>query len=1238
MKRLILTITVLSSFILLITIYKTSDKAQGITVVEIKGNQEPSKKLSKYDRTDLAIQQEFNKTKNPSTGKVEREKLLLAYKLAQKTQNNKATIPNTNWVERGPNNVGGRTRTILYDANDGTGKTVFAAGVAGGLWKTTDITAISPNWTAVNDFFDNLAIITIAQDPSTPQTMYFGTGEGFFNSDAIRGDGIWKSTDGGATWTQLGSTTGNAFDYVQKIVITSTGTVIAATKSIFSNVGGIQRSTDGGTSWTEVETGATALDWAADIEIAANGDLFSSFGIGFTDGIYKSTNDGLTWTRVFTAAAGEQRIELATAPNDANYIYGLVEGAGNAISRVIGSTNGGGAWSTLTAPSWSDQCSAGTADFTRGQAFYDLAIAVDPNDKLHVIIGGVDLLKTTNGGTSWTQITEWANCSGLADIHADQHNLTFKPGSSSELLVGNDGGVYRSTNANNATPSFSNKNTDYNVTQFYSCAMHPDLASNHFLAGAQDNGSQKFSTAGMNSTIEVTGGDGAYCHIDQNESQYQFTSYVYNQYRRSTDGGASFTNVNLSSNTGKFINPTDYDNDANILYASFSSGNYLRWTDPQTGTTAAAVGGGFSGQVSAVTCDPNTANRVWFGTDDGSVYQVNNAHSGQTINNRTSGSFPAGYVSCIEIENGDATHVVVTFSSYGVNSVWETTNSGTSWTSIEGNLPDMPIRWALFNPNDNTQMLLATEVGVWSTDNINAGSTNWAASNTGLANSRVDMLQYRTSDDLVLAATHGRGCFTSDVFTTVRADFGADKNLDYLANNIQFTDASYKATSWLWDFGDGNTSTAQNPSYAYLTAGQFTVTLTINGGAAVEAKANYIHILPNEGTPYTPADGGNFEANPLDFGSKALTGTTNLWERGAPTNAVTTLNSNSNGWKTDLDANVPISDIQCAFYTPSYNFSAAATPSYILQFRMGMEIEFCNGPLGTQVQYTTDKGATWTRLGTDDGAGTNWYNRGLSSGCQLHTSVTSDEIGWATNATNTLTNRDVSFLAGNPDVGFRVVLYVSSLFSGSPTSYRDGFMVDDFEIIGPVNGVTPLPVKLVSFSGEKKANHNLLKWSTTTEINNDIFQIERSIDAKIFKAIGEIEGAGNSTKNKQYKFSDYNINSIEKTFYYRLKQIDYNGKYEYSNIIAINNEKDITISSLYPNPIINTLNIRLSESSGKKIKVRIFGTNGRLFLDNYISPSDNNTFSINNINFPSGIYFVELTINNNIIIKKVIKN
>ncbi|WNJ18690.1 T9SS type A sorting domain-containing protein [Pontibacter sp. G13] len=719
----------------------------------------PFTKVPKAKRIQEAIDQEFLMTQDPALGEVPRERLRTAREVADRLRNRppseRGALTGITWAERGPNNVSGRTRAILIDANDGTGNTLWVGSVGGGLWKTTNAKAGTPAWTPVNDLFGNLAISGIAQDPTNANTIYFSTGEGFFNADAIRGLGIWKSTDGGTTWSQLSSTNNSTFHYTQKLIVASNGDVFAATRN-----GGVQRSTNGGTSWTEVlgAGNGASTDRAADIEEASNGDLYASTGLFQTDGIYKSTNGGTSWTKLTGGglpSSGYQRIELAVAPSNSSRIYAVMQGTNYDCSGIYRSDNGGSSWTSLPVPS-----AFGMSNFCRGQAWYDLICVVDPNNSSRVFIGGIDILGSTNAGASWTQVSQWYGGGGYQYVHADQHFFVYEPGSSSVAYFGNDGGIFRTTNASSTTPSITGIIDGYNVTQFYAGDLSNTPGSNIFLAGAQDNGTHAFNSAGIDNTVEVTGGDGAFVHIDQDNPNIQISSYVYNNYYITTNNWGSNTSRSIGSSQGRFINPTDYDDDANVLYGAYAGGQYSLITSVGgSNTTGTRSVSAFAGaQVSAVRYSPSVSNRVYFGLDNGDVVVVNNATnssvSGTVIRNGT------GYVSSVEIDETNEDHILVTYSNYGVNSIYETQNGGSSWTSVEGNLPDMPVRWAQFNPSNTDQALVATELGVWSTDNLNGTSTDWGPTNGGLANVRTDMLKVR-DDGTAIAATHGRGLFST---------------------------------------------------------------------------------------------------------------------------------------------------------------------------------------------------------------------------------------------------------------------------------------------------------------------------------------------------------------------------------------------------------------------------------------------------------------------------------------------
>lgn len=722
--------------------------------------------IPKKDRPDLAAEQDFLRTLDPASGEIPVERLFAANVLAseqlrQARASGGGPLVTEAWEERGPTNVAGRTRAILFDPNDATNKRVFAGGVAGGLWVTEDITTPTVDWLPIDDFWANLAVSSITYNPSNTLEMYAGTGEGYFNIDAVRGSGIFKSIDGGTTWDLLPATNNPTFYYTQRLAVHHTsGDIYAATRS------GIRRSQDGGNSWELVLSGR-----GVDLAIVPDGRIYATAGI-FTAGQVFSTdtgNDG-DWDQLNSGSngfptGGIQRVEIATSPVNSDLVYAVTQSTSGGVGAMYKTTDGGTTWSTIAQPNDVEYGS----DFSRGQAWYDLSLAVDPSSEDTLYVGGINTFRSTNGGGSWTQLSHWTGSFGFPYVHADQHGIAFMPGSSDIVIFSHDGGISYTENATDPSPSFINRNKNYNVTQFYAGAINPTSGSNIMLAGAQDNGTQRFAAPGLGGTTEVRGGDGGFTFIDQTEDNYAISSYVRNTYSLSTNGGVTYSISLINDNTGSFINPADYDDIEDILYSYRTSSSLYRVLDVTGSRSVSQITGSFGGTVTHLRVSPYSAagtSTLFIGTQSGRMFRIDDAESTPSITEIT-GPF-VGAVSSIDFGSSED-QILLTASNYGITSVWESIDGGATWQDKEGDLPDMPVRWAMYNPMSRNGVLLATEAGVWETANFNVVSPHWTiAPEFPLV--RTDMLQLRESDMTVMATTHGRGVFTATLRPVVTSN------------------------------------------------------------------------------------------------------------------------------------------------------------------------------------------------------------------------------------------------------------------------------------------------------------------------------------------------------------------------------------------------------------------------------------------------------------------------------------
>ena len=579
---------------------------------------------------------------------------------------------------------------------------------------------------------------------------------------------------------------------------------------------GLYKSVNGGTSWTKLTLPVTASGnqtCPMDIEIAVGGKIWvsSTHSSTFGDGggkVFVSTDNGATFTLKHTVVGngGGSRTEIEASGTTADKIYVLsqLEQAAPATPaievQILLTTNGfSTAPTVLPLPGTSPATEARltTYGFTGAQAFYDLFIESDPTNDANLYVGGINIHRSTNSGSAWTQITSWG-----PDVHSDQHAMTFRPGTPNSAVFGNDGGVFYCASLSAATLASATdivaRNTGYNVTQFVGVAVLPGgIAGNtgdFFVAGAQDNGSNSFpqtpslttgASAGITSSFEIQGGDGGIPLYSQDVDEYMITNYVYNDnitYRPINNTGTKALN-DATTDRGLFYPAFTLDSANDIVYSDFTDGTnrvytVRRYSGFKTGAAVrlSITSALLTSYPTALVCGKVTPTTLYVGTANSKLLKLVNANTAPaaaTFVDITGPSF-VGSVSDVEFGVND-NQIFVTMSNYGVTSVWYTLNGGTNWYSLEGNLPDLPVRAILQNPLATNELMIATELGVWYTVGFNpATSANqaltWLQSFNGMNNVKVTDLDLQPNSPTaptgytVYAATYGRGVFSSQLW------------------------------------------------------------------------------------------------------------------------------------------------------------------------------------------------------------------------------------------------------------------------------------------------------------------------------------------------------------------------------------------------------------------------------------------------------------------------------------------
>jgi len=771
--------------------------------------------LETPDRPDEALERERAKRVAAGEREVPVERLLAAAERVRRMTRagSSAAAPALgigSWQSLGPGNVGGRTRALLVDPRDP--RILFAAGVAGGVWRSLDG---GGSWAPLTDLLPSLGVNTLAMDPRSPGIVYAGTGEGTMPTRAVRGAGVFRTMDGGATWGRLAATAGEEFWYVNDIVVST----LDSRRIYVATWRGVYRSLDAGATFAHILDAGTrdgCLDLALvvkkkdDLLLAACGNLEPS-------AVWRNVRAqaSVPWEKVL-AEPGMARTTLAVAPSSPWIVYAMASSYQghpkyhNSLHAVFRSDSSGAAGSWQARVRGSDPtaldtwllsyallasavtCGYGEQSFLVGQGWYANALAVDPRDPNRVWAGGVDLFRSDDGGRHWGIASYWwpadptllPNGSPVprAYLHADQHALVFHPGyngkSNRVLFVGNDGGVFRTDDARAAVAqgmraacdpplsavAWKSLNANYAVTQFYDGT--PAADGSLFVGGTQDNGTVLGSVAtGPNGWRMVLGGDGGFVAVDPRDSQRIYAEYTHLTLSVSSDGGRTFASA-VDDIEGFFGFVTPFLLDPHDPDRLWIAGDRVWRSDDRAATWQPASAQWSEWRTtlslaSAITVSPD-AERVLVGTNKGFVHLHDAATTAHGTSDWTAARPRAAWVTSLAFDPADAQTAWATFSNYGGAHVWRSDDGGVTWSPRDGSgagaLPDLPVHSLAIDPANRQRLFVGTDLGIFASRD---GGASWAVENTGFANVVTEKLVVaRHADGLWLYAfTHGRGAW-----------------------------------------------------------------------------------------------------------------------------------------------------------------------------------------------------------------------------------------------------------------------------------------------------------------------------------------------------------------------------------------------------------------------------------------------------------------------------------------------
>ncbi|MFC2101869.1 T9SS type A sorting domain-containing protein [Bacteroidota bacterium] len=743
-----------------------------------------------------------------------------------------------NWINLGPSQIPapgpagyeglGRINNVAFHPTDPN--KWYIAAPSGGMWMTSDG---GTTWETHTDIMPTLGVSAIVVDYSNPDIIYIGTGDR--DGGDAPGLGVFKSTDGGLTFTQ--STLGLGEKTIGEMLIHPTNHLIL----LAAANGGVYRTTDGGANWSVSTTGNFK-----DLNFKPNDPniVYGASGASF----YRSADNGVTWTQITTGLTGGQRGTIAVTAANPNYVYFVQSNNSSGFKGLYRSTDAGLTFTTrTTSPNILDWSCDGSG--TGGQGWYDLSLEADPLNAETIYVGGVNVWKSTNGGTSWNINSHWYGGCSVPAVHADCHMLKFSP-VDGKFYACNDGGIYNTSNGGTTWTDYTETMT---IGQIYKLGQ-AQTVKEKVINGFQDNGTYTYM---LPEWLATGGGDGMECAIDYSNAAWTYHTIYYGDVFRKYNNGSEKKIAGEGTygitEGGAWVTPFIlHETDPETMFLGMK--NVWRSNNIQAGSISWTKISDWGTGNNCVVVEQSPANNdiLYVARYDNRLFRSDNCNDANPTWLEISSFTPAsGYPTDIEAHPSDPDVVYITMA----NGVYKSVDKGLSWTEITGSLPNISTNTIAYYKNAVEGLYVGTDAGVYYKD---ASMTDWIPFSDGLPVS-IEITEldiYYNADtianDAIRASTYGRGLWGSDMYHSApAADFEADKTTVPVGCGINFTDLSIGVpTSWQWTFEGGTpaSSTLKNPAdIVYSATGTFQVKLLASNEAGSDSltKVGYITVSDN---------------------------------------------------------------------------------------------------------------------------------------------------------------------------------------------------------------------------------------------------------------------------------------------------------------------------------------------------------------------------------------------------------